>query len=129
MLERGAAHAQREGVAHMQFSRARVETLPFRDAVFDAAICSGSLHLFEDAGRTLAGISRSLKSGAPLAIVTFTAGRAGILRFPLVLQWTRKRSGHVFSVAELERILRENRFAACQSTACGSLLACPTQKD
>jgi ubiquinone/menaquinone biosynthesis C-methylase UbiE len=129
MLERGAAYARREGVTNMQFSRARVETLPFRDGVFDAAICRGSFHLLEDAGRTLAEISRTLKSGAPLAIVTFTAGRAGILRFPFVLQWTRKRSGHVFSVAELDRILRENRFAACQSAACGSLLACPTQKD
>jgi len=128
MLEQGAAYARREGVTHMQFSRARVETLPFRDAVFDAAICSGSLHLFQDAGGALAEIGRTLKSGAPLAIVTFTAGRAGLLRFPRVLRLARKRGGHVFSVSELEHLLSEHGFTGCKSNVYGSLLACRAQK-
>jgi len=128
MLEQGAAYARREGVSNVQFSRAQVETLPFRDAVFDAAICSGSLHLFQDAGRALAEIGRTLKPGAPLAIVTFTAGREGLFRFPRVLQWARSRGGHVFSVSELESLLKENGFAGYKSTVYGSLLTCRAQK-
>jgi len=128
MLEQGAVYARREGVTNMQFSRAQVEALPFRDGVFDAAICSGSLHLFQDASRALAEIGRTLKSRAPLAIVTFIAGKTGLLRFPGVLQRARDSGGHVFSVAELEGILGKNGFAECKSAVYGSLLACCTRK-
>jgi len=128
MLEQGAAYARREGVTNMHFSRAQVETLPFRDAVFDAAICSGSLHLFQDPSRALAEIGRTLKSGAPLAIVTFTAGKSGLFRFSRILQRARESGGHVFSVSELEGLLSENGFEGCKSTVYGSLLACRTQK-
>ncbi len=128
MLEQGAAYARREEVTNMQFSRAQVETLPFRDAVFDAAICSGSLHLFQDPGRALAEIGRTLKPAAPLAIVTFTAGTVGMFSSSRLLRLARKRGGHVFSVSELEHLLRENGFAQCKSAVHGSLLTCRAQK-
>jgi SAM-dependent methyltransferase len=128
MLEQGTAYARREGVTNMQFSRAQVETLPFRDAAFDAAVCSGSLHLFQDPGRALAEIGRTLKPGAPLAIVTFTAGTAGMFSSVRLLRLARKRGGHVFSVSELEHLLVENGFAQSKSAVYGSLLTCRAQK-
>ena len=128
MLEQGASYARREGISNMQFARAQVEALPFHDAVFDAAICSGSLHLFQDASRALTEIGRTLKCGAPLAIITVTAGKSGLLRFPRVLQRARKSGGHVFSVSELEHLLGENGFAGCKSSVYGSLLACRAEK-
>jgi uncharacterized protein YbaR (Trm112 family) len=46
MLRQGAAYGAKEGNRHVRFAPARVEALPFEDGVFDAALCSGSLHLF-----------------------------------------------------------------------------------
>src|SRR5260370_37532837 len=81
MVEEGLVFAGREQVMNIAFARAKVENLPFGDRVFDGAVCSGSLHLFPDAGLALREIRRTLKPGAPLAIITFTPVKTGLLRF------------------------------------------------
>ena len=48
MLRQGAAYVRRDGISNVHFARAKVEALPFPDTLFDAVICSGSLHLFAD---------------------------------------------------------------------------------
>ena len=65
MLKRGVILARREHVANIRFARAQVEALPFGNETFDAAICSGSLHLFADTVLALREIGRTLKSGSP----------------------------------------------------------------
>jgi len=59
MLRAGQAFAQRDGSANVHFARAKVEALPFRPGVFDAAICGGALHLFPDTGAALREIGRT----------------------------------------------------------------------
>jgi SAM-dependent methyltransferase len=75
---------------------AQGEALPFGNETFDAAICSGSLHLFADTVLALREIGRTLKSGSPLGIVTVTTGPAGLLRFRRIINFGRRRGLRVF---------------------------------
>jgi len=49
-----------------------VEALPFRAGLFDAAICAGSLNHFSDTVLALREINRTMKVGAPLAVMDGT---------------------------------------------------------
>jgi SAM-dependent methyltransferase len=124
MLEQGMVFAQREQVMNIAFARAKVENLPFGDRVFDGAVCSGSLHLFPDAGLALREIRRTLKPGAPLAIITFTPGKTGLLRFRRFRERACKKGLRVFQVAELAEILALAGFSDVSPTTFGSGLAC-----
>jgi ubiquinone/menaquinone biosynthesis C-methylase UbiE/uncharacterized protein YbaR (Trm112 family) len=128
MLKRGVILARREHVTNIRFARAQVEALPFGNETFDAAICSGSLHLFADTALALREIGRTLKSGAPLAIVTVTAGPVGFLRFRRVINYMGRRGLRVFEVPALERKLGEAGFENFRSTTHGSLLTVRAQK-
>ena len=74
MLRKGAEYVQREGGSNIHLARSRVESLPFPEAFFDFAICSGALHLFPDPVVALKEIGRTLKPGARLVGLTFTRG-------------------------------------------------------
>lgn len=129
MLEQGLAYSRREGVTDISFARAKVEALPFADAVFDAALCCGSLHLFPDTVGALREIGRAMRPGARLIVLTFTAGDAGILRF----RWLReryRRSGRlrIFEIPALEQDLRQAGFENFRPATTGSLLTFTAQK-
>lgn len=124
MLEQGMIYVRREKIPNIAFARAKAESLPFSDAVFDAAVCCGSLHLFPDPGLALREIRRTLKQGAPLAVITFTAGGAGFLRFQKVRESAEKRGLRVFQVAELQELLLKSGFNQAFPSNIGSLLAC-----
>lgn len=128
MLKRGVILARREHVANIRFARAQVEALPFGNETFDAAICSGSLHLFADTVLALREIGRTLKSGSPLGIVTVTTGPAGLLRFRRIINYGRRRGLRVFEVPALEQMLHEAGFEHFRSTTHGSLLTVRAQK-
>jgi SAM-dependent methyltransferase len=128
MLKRAVILARGEQVTTMSFARAQAETLPFENKTFDAAICCGSLHLFVDTVLTLREISRTLKPGAPLAIITVTSGSAGLLRFRRILNYGRRQGLRVFDVPALEQILGEAGFESCHSKTSGSLLTVRAEK-
>jgi ubiquinone/menaquinone biosynthesis C-methylase UbiE/uncharacterized protein YbaR (Trm112 family) len=123
MLRRGTEYARRDRVPNMHFCRAKVETLPFRDAFFDAAICCGSLHLFADTVAALKEIGRTLKPGGALAGFTFTAGKAGILKYRWIREHVRKGHGiQVLELPELEGCLRKAGFGGFRPECYGSVL-------
>ena len=129
MLQQGVAYTEKEGISNMHFARARVEALPFQDGFFDAAICCGSLHLFTDTLIALQEIARALKPEAILSVYTFTAGRAGILRFRCVRQWSFKNQGlHVFELSEMEQYLTASGFKEFQPEVSGSSLTFSARK-
>jgi len=106
MLRQGAAYVAREGVAGVHLARASVDELPFENAVFDGAICSGALHLFPDTVLALREIARTMKVGAPLGVQTFVAGgKSAIMRL-----LGRRRDVHAFELPELEHYLTEADF-------------------
>jgi SAM-dependent methyltransferase len=84
-----------------------VEELPFEEAVFDGAICGGSLHLFPDTELALKEIARTMKAGAPLAVTTFVTGDSLATR--LVKQRNNKNM-HVFELPELCNYLTKAGF-------------------
>ena len=129
MLRQGAAYTAKEGIPHMHFARARVEALPFEDGFFDAALCCGSLHLFADTVIALREMARVMKPAAILSVFTFTAGRAGILRFRRVREWSQRNQGlHVFALPELEQYLAAAGFEDFQPEVSGSTLTFSARK-
>lgn len=105
-LQQGLANIARDGITGVRLARARVEELPFENAVFDGAICSGSLHLFPDMVLALREIVRALQAGAPLTVQTFVAGGKPVLMRLL----DRCRDVHPFRLPELEQCLTEAGF-------------------
>jgi SAM-dependent methyltransferase len=129
MLRQGRAYVERDRLDQVHFARAQVEALPFQDAIFDAAICCGSLHLFADTVRALREIGRTMQEGAPLAVMTFVAGDKGILRFPRIREHVRRDHGaHIFELSELERYMAQAGFEGFRPQTYGSVLVFAARK-
>jgi ubiquinone/menaquinone biosynthesis C-methylase UbiE len=129
MLRQGAAYTATERISNTHFARARVEALPFQDGVFDAALCCGSLHLFTETVTALREMARAMKPGATLAVFTFTAGRAGLLKYTRLREWMRRDHGlHVFELPELEQYLKTSGFSEFQPEVSGSILTFSARK-
>jgi ubiquinone/menaquinone biosynthesis C-methylase UbiE len=129
MLRQGATYVERGQLDNVHFARAQVEALPFPDALFGAAICCGSLHLFEDTVQALREIGRTMEDGAPLAVMTFVAGDKGILRFPRIRDHVQEDHGaHIFEIPELEGYLTEAGFEAFRPQTYGSVIVFSARK-
>ena len=116
MLEQGRSYAQREQVNNINFARASVEQLPFAAATFGAALCCGSLHLFEDAALALAEIARTLQPAAPLVGFTFVATPSRFSRF------ARRHGARLFEVEKLGELLQGAGFDDYHARTFGSAL-------
>ena len=129
MLRQGAAYVAKEGIPNVHFARARVESLPFEDGLFDAVLCCGSLHLFADTLIALREMARVMKPAAILSVFTFAAGRGGILNFRRVREWSLKNHGlHVFELPEMDRYLTASGFEDFQPEISGSTLTFSARK-
>jgi len=129
MLRQGAAYVAKEGIPNVHFARARVESLPFEDGLFDAVLCCGSLHLFADTLIALREMARVMKPAAILSVFTFAAGRRGILKFRRVREWSLKNHGlHVFELPEMDRYLTASGFENFQPEISGSTLTFSARK-
>jgi len=109
ILQKGKKYTKRESITGVHLARARVEELPFDNAVFDGAICSGSLHLFPDTLLSLREIARTMKPGAPLSVQTFIEGDTIVNRMLKKQTWV-----HNFKVAELQQCLGQAGFEGFQ---------------
>ncbi|WP_346045206.1 class I SAM-dependent methyltransferase [Actinomadura chokoriensis] len=64
------AQAVREPRGTIGYVRGDAVDLPFRDGVFDAVCCFGALYLFDDPWKAVDGMTRVLKPGGRLIILT-----------------------------------------------------------
>jgi ubiquinone/menaquinone biosynthesis C-methylase UbiE len=128
MLRRGIEYIAEEQITNMHFSRTNVEQLPFADGLFDGVLCCGSLHLFPDTVRALGEIGRTMKSGAPLVVITFTHGRKGLLKYKWAQDRVYRRGFHLFPLDEAERCLSETGFEQFEPEVYGSLLLFTARK-
>ena len=128
MLRRGARYVEREHIPNVHFARAMVEALPFRGGVFDAAICAGSLNHFSDVILALREINRTMKVGAPLAVMCFALINSGLIKYKSIRDRAEKGGGHIYSVLDLERYVIEAGFEDFRSHAYGSVLVFSTRK-
>jgi ubiquinone/menaquinone biosynthesis C-methylase UbiE len=123
MLRQGMTYVERDNVPGVHLARARVEELPFENTVFDGAICSGSLHLFSDTVQALREIARTIKSGAPLSVQTFIAGKTLVNRFVQGHSWV-----HTFGIDELEQYLTKAGFEEFRPEVDGIVLTFSARK-
>ncbi|WP_289008048.1 methyltransferase domain-containing protein [uncultured Thermomonospora sp.] len=106
MLERAVAEPAGDTIGYVRGNAAR---LPFRDGVFDAVCCFGGLHLFDDPWAALDDMTRVLKPGGRLALLTLRrpalplAGPAGELI-------GRLTGLTMFGDQELRRALQERGY-------------------
>ena len=105
-----------------------MEALPFRAGLFDAAICAGSLNHFSDTVLALREINRTMKVGAPLAVMCFALINSGLIKYKSVRDHAEKGGGHIYSVADLERCVAESGFEGFSSHAYGSVLVFSARK-
>jgi ubiquinone/menaquinone biosynthesis C-methylase UbiE len=123
MLRQGKAYVERDNVPGVHLARARVEELPFENAVFDGVICSGSLHLFPDTVLSLREIARTMKPGAPLSVQTFIKGKTVVNRFVKKHSWV-----HTFELVELQQYLTEAGFEGFRYKLDGIVLTFSARK-
>jgi SAM-dependent methyltransferase len=122
-LRQGMVNIARDGTSSIRLARARVEELPFEDAVFDGVICAGSLHLFPDTIVALREIARTMKADAPLAVTTFVAGNALLTRLMI-----RRENMHVFQIPDLQHYLAEGGFEGFEPKLDGTFLTFTARK-
>jgi SAM-dependent methyltransferase len=109
ILQKGKKYITKEKIGGVRLAHARVEELPFENAVFDGAICSGSLHLFPDTVLSLREIGRTMKKGAPLSVQTFIAGDTIVNKVLKKKNWV-----HNFEFDELKKYFIDAGFEEFQ---------------
>jgi len=128
MLRRGADYVENEHIPNVHFARAMVEALPFGPGLFDAAICAGSLNHFSDVVLALREINRTMKAGAPLAVMCFALIDSGLMKYKSIRDRAEKGGGHIYSIADLGRYVAEAGFDDFCPQAYGSVLVFSTRK-
>jgi ubiquinone/menaquinone biosynthesis C-methylase UbiE len=128
MLRRGVYYVERDGIPNVRFARAKVEALPFRGDFFDAAICAGSLNHFSDTLLALREIGRTMKAGAPLAVMCFAVGTKGLIRYRRIRDRAEKGGGHIFEVSQLDQYTAEAGFEDFRPRLYGSILVFGVRK-
>jgi ubiquinone/menaquinone biosynthesis C-methylase UbiE/uncharacterized protein YbaR (Trm112 family) len=130
MLRQGARYVERDSLPNVHFARALVEALPFPAALFDAAICAGSLNHFFDTVLALREINRTMKAGAPLAVMCFVISNRGLLKYRFLRDRMEKKSGgHIFALSDLERYVAEAGFEGFRPQAHGAVLVFSARKE
>jgi ubiquinone/menaquinone biosynthesis C-methylase UbiE len=131
MLRRGVRYVERDDVPNVHFARAKVEALPFQAGLFDAAICAGSLNHFSDTAFALREIGRTMKGGAPLAVMCFAVSnwsevKQGLFKYRRIrgryLKSPTEGGGRIFEFPELDRYVAEAGFEGFRPHAYGSIV-------
>jgi ubiquinone/menaquinone biosynthesis C-methylase UbiE/uncharacterized protein YbaR (Trm112 family) len=112
---------KRERVERMHFARSKVESLPFASQFFDAALCCGALHQFENTARALTEIARTMKPDAPFAGITFTADQRENWN-PGHESTIMRRTPQAFRMTDLEAHLTAAGFDSFQHIPFGTIV-------
>ena len=134
MLRRGVRYVERGHIPNVHFARAKVEALPFRAGLFDAAICAGSLKHFSDTVFALREIGRTMKMGAPLAVMCFAVStrgevKQGLFKYRRIRdQLPNEGAGRIFEFSELDRYSGEAGFEDFRPHPYGAILVFSARK-
>jgi len=128
MLRRGVRYVERDRIPNVHFARAKVEALPFRTGMFDAAICAGSLNHFADTLLALCEIGRTMKTRAPLAVMCFAVGTKGLFKYRRIREYSERGGGHIFELSQLDQYVAEAGFEDFHPHAHGSILVFSARK-
>jgi SAM-dependent methyltransferase len=109
MLERGAAEVHRSGLHNLALVRGDAASLPFLEHSFDGVCCFAALHLFADPFAGLDEMTRVLKPGGRIALMTSVQRQLGP-RGPLKPIGERLSGMRVFGQKEIVEALQERGF-------------------
>jgi SAM-dependent methyltransferase len=127
MLNKAKKIANKESIRNIKLARANAENLPFPNNIFNAACCSGALHLFPNTIKTLKEISRVLKVGSPLAVMTFVRER--FLKHRFIYEHLKEKHGAtIFNINSLEKWLSIAGFKNFKPKIFGSMILFRVQK-
>ena len=104
MLARARELCRNDGLGNVTLQRADIESLPFADAVFDAAYCAMVLHHVTQPAAAVAEMARVIRPGGKVIVIAFTQHDLVWLREELAHQWlgfTREDITQMFDDAEL----------------------------
>jgi ubiquinone/menaquinone biosynthesis C-methylase UbiE len=108
MLSRAAEDARRAGAGNLAFVRADATSLPFADAGFDAACCFAALHLMSEPHVVLDELTRVLKPGGRIAVMTSVRRQLTVRPLKPVLE--RASGMRIFESGEIVEALQERGF-------------------
>ena len=117
MLERGALDLARSGLGNLALVRGDATALPFRASSFDAACCFAALHLFSDPFAALDEITRVLKRGGRIAVMTSI--RRPLTLPPLKPLVERASGMRLFEADEITGELEERGFGEIHQRVAG----------
>jgi ubiquinone/menaquinone biosynthesis C-methylase UbiE len=109
MLERGAAELHRSGIHNLTLVRGDATDLPFVEQSFDGVCCFAALHLFADPFAGLDEMTRVLKPGGRIALMTSVQRQLGP-RGPLKPVSERLSGMRVFGQREVVEALQKRGF-------------------
>lgn len=110
MLARAVADTPDPGVRYV---RGDAVDLPFRDGAFDAVCCHGALYLFDDPWRAVDSMTRVLRPGGRLTILT--SRRLGLPASRTGVELLRRATGYtVFGDREVTRALADRGYTGIE---------------
>ena len=127
MLNKAKKIAYEQNIKNIELARAKVERLPFPNEYFDAACCSGALHLFPDTVQALKEISRVLKPRSSFTVMTFIRKRFFKNEF-IYKHLKDKHGATVFDITELKNWLEISGFEDFKPKIYGSMILFSVKK-
>jgi SAM-dependent methyltransferase len=121
MLNRAYEYTKFYNLKNISLLRASAEALPFKEDIFDGISCCGALHLFPDLDNVLMEMSRVLKEGGKIAVMTYI--RRGFLSIESLNQFFKTERGvQFFEIKELENLIKKNGFGEFKYKLYGSII-------
>ena len=108
MLVRGANDTLASGLDNLSLVRGDAVNLPFRERSFDAVCCFAALHLFAEPFEALSDMTRVLRPGGRIAILTSVRRQVQLPPLKPVLQ--RTSGMRIFEPEEIVEALQREGF-------------------
>ncbi len=117
MLDRAQVDLRKSGLENLAFVRGDGNRLPFDDASFDAVCCFAALHLMAEPMTVLDQLSRVLRPGGRIAVMTSVRRQVAVKPLKPVIE--RASGMRVFEADEIVAALSDRGFSSIHQRLAG----------